>query len=108
MDYSDLIKQLGSGLGRQILAFDYSEELGGCLIYLVTPNGCTLLIPDEIIEHKYDDVLSMLRARLKNDNAGVSHEILTDVNDELEFKPAPAKATLGDAAGDEVKPAQCG
>lgn len=108
MDYNIFIKQLGSGLDRKILAFDYSEEFSGCLIYLARPNGCTLLIPDELIEHRSDDVVSLLRNRIQTEEAGASEETLTEVDGELVFVPASLKTAPCESADDGAKPGQCG
>lgn len=110
MDYSTFVKKLTSGLERQILAFDYNEEADGCLIYLTEPPGHIILIPGELIEHRCDDVLGLLRARIqKAGEAGIPHERVAEVDGELVLASSSREETPDGSSGDgnRAKPGQC-
>lgn len=82
MDHDIFIKKLARGLENIILAFDYTDDQRGCLVYLNSPR-CKLLVPTELIDYRLEDAVQALRERIKSGVSSSPCEVLTDVDGKL-------------------------
>ena len=85
MGYNKFMQQLSRGIESKIVAYDNKEGQNGCLIYLRSGDHA-IFVPDEIIEHRRDEAIRIVREKIHDDTIDASFLILTDTGDELIFK----------------------
>jgi hypothetical protein len=86
MGYSKFIQELARGIEGKIAAYSHRDNQEGCLIYLRNLEQ-RIFVPAELIEHRRDEVIQILRQKIREGIKGTSVLILIDDGDGLVFEP---------------------
>ena len=85
MGYSKFIQELNEGIEGKMAAYSRRDNEEGCLIYLKNLDQ-KIFVHADVIERRYDEVILVLRAKIRQGISATPALVLTQAGNNLVFE----------------------